>query len=243
MLPKLDTPIFTIELPLTKKKLRYRSFLVKEEKILLMAIESQDEKQIMDSIKQVINNCCLDEIDVDALPIIDLEYFFINLRARSVSEVSDLQYKCNNKIVDESGTEKICGNLVDMSINLLDIQPERDPEHSNKIEITNKMGVVMLYPSVKMMEEIKGETEVEQTMSIIVNCIDYIYDEERIYYRKDITDEEIVEFIESMNKQQFEKIQKFFNTIPKMKKTVHFECNKCGYKEDIVIEGMQNFFV
>lgn len=243
MLPKLDTPIYNIELPLTKKKLRYRAFLVKEEKILLIAMQSDDEQQIVDSIKQVINNCCLDDIDVDELPLIDLEYFFLHLRARSVNEVSELQYKCNNKVKDAEGKEKTCGNLVDIHLNLLEIEPERDPTHSNKIELSNKMGIVMKYPNVKMMNETKGETDLEKIMNIIVNCVDYIYDDESIYYRKNITDEEMTEFIESMDKNQFEKIQNFFNTIPKMRKPIHFHCNKCGYEEDIVVEGIQNFFV
>ncbi len=243
MLPKLDTPIYNIELPLSKKKLRYRSFLVKEEKILLIAMESNDEKQILDSVKQVINNCCIDELDVDDLPLIDLEYFFLRLRARSISEVSDLQYKCNNKISDAEGNTKTCGNLVDIPVNLLEIEPEVDVKHSNKIELTNKMGIMMRYPNVKMMSDIKGDTELEKVMSIILNCIEYIYDEDNVYYRKDIGDNELMEFVESMNKKQFEQIQHFFNTIPKMKKTLHFHCSKCGYDEDILVEGMQNFFV
>lgn len=243
MLPKLDTPIYNIELPLTKKKLRYRSFLVKEEKILLMAMESQEDDHIMSAVKQVVNNCCLDELDVDDLPLIDLEYFFLKLRARSISEVSDLQYKCNNRVTDNEGNEKVCGNMVEIKVNLLEIEPEQDPKHSNKIEFSDKMGMVMRYPNVKMMTEIKGDSELEKIMSIILNCVDYIYDQDNIYYKKDIKEEELVDFVESMNKVQFEKVQQFFSTIPKMQKNLHFHCGKCGYEEDILVEGMQNFFV
>ena len=243
MLPKLDTPIYTIDLPLTKKKLRYRSFLVKEEKLLLMAMESEDELAVVDTIKQVINNCCLDELDIDELPLVDLEYFFLRLRAKSINEISELQYKCNNKVTDENGNEKTCGNLVTFEINLLDVEPEKNPEHSNKIELTNKMGIVMKYPNVKMATDAKGNSEIEKAMDIILKCVDYVYDEDNIYYRKDISDKEMEEFVESMNKDQFEKLQNFFDTIPKMKKTLNFHCGKCGYKQDIVIEGIQSFFV
>lgn len=243
MLPKLDTPIYNIELPLTKKKLRYRSFLVKEEKILLMAMESEEEENIMNAVKQVVNNCCLDEIDVDDLPLVDLEYFFMRLRARSVSEVSELQYKCNNRVKDSEGNEKVCGNLVEINVNLLEIEPEFDPNHTNKIELTDKMGMIMKYPNVKMINESLGDTEFERIMNIILNCVDYIYDEDNVYHRKDISKEELTEFVESMNSAQFEKVQNFFSTIPKMKKTLHFHCGKCGYDENIVVEGMQNFFV
>jgi hypothetical protein len=243
MLPKLDTPIYNIELPLSKKKLRYRSFLVKEEKILLMAMESNDENIIVDSIKQVLNNCCLDEIDVDELPVIDLEYFFLRLRAKSVNEISELQYKCNNKIKDDAGTEKTCGNLVRFDLNLLEVEPEIDPKHTNKIELSNKMGIVMKYPNVKLTLNVDEGSEIEKIMNIIVKCIDFIYDEDNIYYSKDISKEELMEFVESMNKNQFEKLQNFFNTLPKMKKILNFHCGKCNHKENIVIEGLQNFFV
>jgi rubrerythrin len=241
-LPKIDVPIFTIELPLSKQKLRYRPFLVKEEKILLMAMESQDEKSIMDSIKQVVNNCCLDEIVVDDLPVLDIEYFFLNLRARSINEIVDLQYKCNN-VINSGANEEKCNNLVKIQVNLLDIKPEINPNHKNKIEITDKLGMVMRYPNMKMMENIEGSSEVEKIIKVISNCIDYIYDEENVYYRKDIEEKDLLEFIENMTKEKFEKVQEFFETIPKIKKEVNFKCNKCGYQEKIDVEGIQSFFV
>lgn len=242
-LPKIDVPIYTVDLPLSKKKVRYRPFLVKEEKILLMAAESKDEKTVVDSIKQIINNCCLDEIDVEKMPVLDVEFFFLHLRSRSVSEVVDLQYKCNNKVKDEKGEEKDCGNVVKLSVNVLEIQPEINPKHTNKIQLTDKLGIVMKYPNFKMLENIQDGSDVEKIIRIVSNCIDYIYDEENIYYKKDITDQELNEFIDGMNKEQFTKIQEFFETIPKIKKDVEFKCSKCGYDEKITIEGLQNFFV
>lgn len=243
MLPKIDVPIFTIDLPLSKQKVRYRPFLVKEEKILLMAMESNDEKTVVDSIKQIINNCCLDEINVDDLPVLDFEFFFLNLRARSIGEISDLQYKCNNIVKNEKGEEKTCNHVVKLQVNILDIKPEINPKHTNKIELTDKLGIVMKYPNFKILENITDGNEVEKIIKIITNCIDFIYDEENIYYKKDISQEELLEFIEGMTREQFEKIQNFFDTIPKIKKDVEFKCGKCGYEEKIVVEGLQNFFV
>lgn len=242
MLPKLDVPIFELVLPLSKKKIKYRPFLVKEEKILLMAMESDDENATLLAVKQIVNNCCLDDdINVETLPVTDLEYLFLNLRARSIGEVVDLQYKCNNKIKDDKGEENECGNVVKFSFNLLEIAPEIPENHNNKIQLTPTMGIVMRYPNFKTMENVEG-TDVERLMSVLVGCIESIYDAENIYYAKDIAKEELQDFLENMSREQFAKVQEFFDTMPKLSKNVTFHCTKCGYKEDIVIEGIQNFF-
>ena len=241
-LPKLDVPIFTIDLPLTKTKLRYRPFLVKEEKLLLIAMESDDEKTIMDTIKQIINNCCLDDVDTETLPITDLEYFFLHLRARSIGEIVDLQYKCNNKVKDDAGEEVECGNNVKLKVNVLEIEPTFNDKHTNKIELTDKLGIVMKYPNFATIDKVKSNNDVEQILGIIMNCVDYIYDEDSIYYRKDISDEELTEFIENLTQKQFAKVQEFFETVPAIKKELDFKCSKCGYQEKILIEGIQNFF-
>jgi hypothetical protein len=241
-LPKLDVPIFTIDLPLSKTKLRYRPFLVKEEKLLLIAMESDDEKTIMDTIVQIINNCCLDDVDTNSLPVTDVEFFFLHLRARSIGEIVDLQYKCNNKVKDEAGEEKECGNNVKLKVNVLEIQPTFNKKHTNKIELTSKLGVVMKYPNFSIIDKVKSTNDVEQILDIICNCVDYIYDEDTIYYRKDIDDSELTEFIENLTQKQFEKVQAFFETVPAIKKELDFKCNKCGYEEKITVEGIQNFF-
>ena len=242
-LPKLDVPIFTVDLPLTKTKLRYRPFLVKEEKLLLIAVESDDEQTIMDSIKQIINNCCLDEIDTDSLPITDLEYFFLHLRARSIGEIVDLQYRCNNKVKNEEGQEVECGNNVKIKVNVLEIQPTFNEKHTNKIELTKNLGIVMKYPNFSLIDKVKSTNDVDQILNIVKNCVDYIYDADSIYYRKDISDEELSEFIENLTQKQFAKVQEFFETVPAIKKELDFKCNKCHYEEKIVVEGIQNFFV
>lgn len=243
MLPKIDVPIHNLTLPISKKNIKFRPFLVKEEKILLMAMESGEEESVMNSIKQIVNNCCIDEVNIDELPVTDLEFIFLNLRARSVGEVVELQYKCNNKIKSESGEEKDCGGLVKFDLNLLEIKPEINPENNQRIELTEKMGIVMKYPNLKSIESSNNsENNTERIMKVLVDCVDYIYDAETIFHRKDISDKELNEFLDGLNRKQFEKIQKFFETLPRLKTNLDFKCVKCGYEENILLEGIQNFF-
>ena len=246
MLPKLDVPIYELDLPLSKKKVKFRPFLVKDEKILLMAMESETDESTLLAIKQIIGNCCLSEdVDIETLPITDLEYFFLNLRARSVNEVVELEYKCNNKVKDEKDEEKDCGNVVRLEVNVLDIKPEVSENHSTKVALTPTMGVVMKYPSFKVVEnneKVEGG-EIEKLMNILVNCIESIYTEDSIFYAKDVTKQELSDFVESLTKEQFAKIQHFFESMPKIKKELDFTCKKCGYHENITVEGIQSFFV
>jgi hypothetical protein len=243
MLPKIDVPIYDVQLPLTKKKIRYRPFLVKEEKLLMMAMESNDMNGIITGIKQITNNCILDEMDIDTLPVADIEFLFLQLRARSVSEVVELSYKCNNTILDVEGNEKTCNHVVKFNFNIFDIKPTFDKKHTNKIELGPELGIVMRYPTFESIETIDEEDDIGKVFSILSTCIDYIYDKDNIYYAKDVSKEELNEFIEGMTREQFEKVKEFFDTMPKLKKDVEFKCGKCGYSENIEIEGIQNFFV
>ena len=244
MLPKIDVPLYEITLPLLKKKVKFRPFLVKEEKILLMAMESQDENSIILAIKQIITNCCVTKIDVEDLPILDFEYFFMNLRARSVGEFIDLQYKCNNDVQVGEETKK-CGTMIKLSFNALEVQSEGMKKDSNKIQLTDKLGVCMKYPTFKNMEKM-GTSEEENIGNMIAklvcSSIDYIYDNETVYYAKDAKEEELIEFVDSLTREQFGKIQDFFENIPKLKKELPFKCSKCGYEEKILLEGIQSFF-
>lgn len=242
MLPKIDVPLYNINLPLSKKNIKFRPFLVKEEKLLLMAMESGEEESILSAIKQIVNNCCLDELNTEDLPVTDLEFLFLNLRARSIGEVVELQYKCNNKVKKESGEEKECNSLVKFDLNLLTLKPESETGHSNKIELTDKMGIVMKYPTMKIVETSEGENATERIMKLLINCVDYVYDAETVYYRKDIEEKELLEFLENLNRDQFAKIQNFFDTMPKIKTHLNFKCIKCGYEEKVLVEGIQNFF-
>lgn len=245
MLPKVDVPIYELELPLSKKRVKFRPFLVKEEKILLMAVESDDEKAALLAIKQIISNCCLEQdFDINKLPVVDLEYFFLNLRARSVGEVVNLQYKCNNNVKNEENKEVKCNHVVPIDINLLNIKPEMNADHSDKIQLSEKLGIVMKYPTFDNIEKAdSNKGQIETIMELITECIDCVYDEDSVYYTKDVPKKEVEDFVENLSQDHFKKIQKFFDTLPKIKQNVNFKCNKCGYEENIDIEGIQNFFV
>jgi len=243
MLPKIDVPIYTMDLISTGKKVKFRPFTVKEEKLFLMASESEDVNSAIDTIKQVVRNCIVNDVDVDKLPIFDIENIFLNLRARSIGEVVDLKYKCNNDVTDETGEQKKCNNVVELSINVLDIKPEKNENHSNKVEITDKLGVVLKYPSFDSLKYSVEENQIDSTLNLIVDSIDYIYDEDSIYYAKDTSREELVEFIENLQNTDLVKFKEFFETMPKLKSNLHFKCNKCGYEEDILLEGIESFFV
>jgi hypothetical protein len=241
MLPKIDVPIYEITLPLLQKKVKIRPFRVKEEKILLMAMESEDDAAVLLAIKQIVNNCCVEDMDVDSLPVLDLEYMFLQLRARSIGEIIDLQYRCNND-VDNEGETKKCNNIIKLSFNALEVEPQTEEGHKKEIQLTPKLGVVMKYPDFKLVNKISNLSETEMIAKMVAGCIDYIFDSDSIYYAKDASEAELIDFIDSLTREQFEKIQEFFDTVPKMKKNLTFKCSKCGYEEELVLEGIQSFF-
>lgn len=243
MLPKLDVPTYEVDLISTGKPIRFRPFLVKEQKLFLMASESDDAKETVQVIRQVLKNCIIDDIDVDSLPTFDLEWLFINLRARSVEEIVNLRYKCNNNVKDEEGKDVKCSGYVEFDVNLLDIEPSKNPEHTNKVQITENLGVMLKYPTFEMVQKYEGLEENDLMTNVLVDCIDYIYDKEQMYYAKDTTRDELIEFVDNLQQKDLEKIKLFFDTIPEVKKDVTFECPKCKYKEEIAIKGIQNFFV
>jgi len=243
MLPKLDVPIYTIKLISNGQDVRIRPFLVKEQKLFLMAAESEDPKETINTIRQVLKNCVIDELDIDNLPTFDLEYLFMNLRARSVEEVVELKYKCNNDITDDKGETKKCAGSVDFSLNLLEIEPTKHEDHETKFMLNDKVGICLRYPTFEMIQNYENMDENQILVNVLIDCIDYLYDDEQVYYAKDTPKEELMEFIDSMQQKDLEKIKKFFDTMPEIKKDVHFKCGKCGYEEDIEIKGLQNFFV
>jgi len=248
MLPKIDVPVFSINLISTGKEIKFRPFTVKEEKLFLMANESSDIKTVVDTTKQVLNNCIISEIDIDKLPVFDIEYLFLNIRARSVNEIVNLNYKCNNDIKNEENedTHK-CNHVVQIDVNLLDIKPKNSDKQENKIQITDKIGMVMKYPnfdSVKKIEVVDGALEQSDIiLKMTIGCIDYIYDDDQIYYAKDTPEEELADFIEGMQSKDLVKVKDFFDKMPKISKDLDFKCGKCGHEEKITVEGLESFFV
>jgi hypothetical protein len=244
MLPKLDVPIYELTLISSGKKIRFRPFLVKEQKLLLMISQGEDNNnETVNVVKQILKNCVVDDINIDDLPTFDLEHLFLNLRARSVNEIVELRYKCNNIVEDEKGEDKKCDSLEKFEIKLLDIKPTKGEGHDNTIKLTEKMGIVMKYPTFEMITKLDGKSEDEILMELLTNCVDYIYDADNIYKAKDTPREEIIEFIDSMQQKDLEKIQNFFETAPKIKHTIEFKCRKCKYEENIPVEGLQSFFI
>jgi hypothetical protein len=209
----------------------------------MMASESEDPNEMISTIRQVLKNCILDEIDVDNLPTFDLEFIFMNLRARSVEEVVNLRYKCNNTVKNEKGADENCTGLVEFDVNILEIQPTKNEKHKDKIQLTENLGIAFKYPTFEMLQKYEKLSENEIMLQILIDCIDYIYDKENIFYAKDTPKKELEEFIDSLQQKDLEKFKEFFDTMPEIKKDVHFKCPKCNYEEDITIKGMQSFFV
>jgi hypothetical protein len=239
-LPRLDIPTYELELPISKKKIKYRPFLVKEQRNLFMALESNDSDSMQQSIKDILYNCTLTEnVDFDKLPIVDVEYYFINLRAKSVGEVVQSKYRCNNEVGD-----KECGNIMENQLNLTDIKPVREKEISSDIQLTDKVSIKMKYPEFGMVKNtLKIEDITTITFNMIASSIESIYDGEQFHYPSEAAEGEMLEFVETMNQQQFEKVEEFFNNLPKLKTNVRMTCSKCGFMHDIPVEGMESFFV
>ena len=238
-LPKIDTPIYDLTLPLSNKKIRFRPFLVKEQKNLLMAVESDDQESIQENIKQILRNCTLTEkIEIDDLPVIDIEYYFINLRAKSVGEVIENKYRCE-AIVDD----KKCNNVMETSVNLLDIKVEGLVQNNDVIQLTDKITIKLRYPKFSVLKSIKDMNKMADiAMRMVAESIEYIYDGEQFYYANEVSANELLEFVESLNQKQFAKIEEFFLTMPKLQRKIDIVCSKCGFNHKFDIEGLENFF-
>lgn len=243
-LPKIDTPIYELELPLSQKKIRFRPFLVKEQKNLLMALESDDSDTINSNVRQILNNCTVStDVDVEDLPIIDIEYYFLNLRARSVGEVVETKYRCNNSVIKEDGNIKECGNTMDVNINILDIKVQKDDDLKDIIQLNSNIAVKLRFPPFSSIEKtMKLKTPADVAFELIMDSIEVIYDGEQAYYTKEAPREELQEFVESLNKAQFEKLEDFFNNSPRLNKNIEVKCTRCGFEHEIYFEGLESFF-
>jgi len=238
-LPKLDTPTYEIELPISQKKVKFRPFLVKEQRNLLMALESNESSTIQQNIRDILANCTITEgINFDVLPIIDVEYYFINLRAKSVGEVVEARYRCNNIVND-----KECNNIMEKDINLNDIRVTQDNTVNPEIQITPKITIKLKYPQFGIVKDsIQYDDINEVTFHMIAQSIEYIYDGEQFYYANETSPQEMLEFVESLNSEQFKKIEEFFENLPKLKNTLDITCGKCGFNHTIEVEGLESFF-
>lgn len=238
-LPKIDAPVYEIDLPLSKKHIRFRPFLVKEQRNLMMAMEANDKETVEKNVKQVLHNCTLTEdIEIESLPIIDVEFFFLNLRARSVGEIVENKYRCENEV-----DGKKCGNLMESNVNLLDINVDMTNIPDKNIQLTKTVSIGMKYPEFSSLESaIKFDSPTDIAFELIIQSIEYIFDGEQYYYAKETSKEEMVEFIESLNQEQFSKIEDFFNNLPKLNKKIEMTCSKCNFHHHLDVEGLESFF-
>lgn len=237
-LPKIDTPVYDLTLPLSQKHIKFRPFLVKEQKNLMMAMEANDGETIQRNVKQVLINCTLNDIDVESLPVVDIEYYFINLRARSVGEVVENRYVCTNEV-----DGKQCGGKMEATFNLLEIGVEKDPNIKDEISLTDTISIKLKYPEFSIVDKLADkDSAVDLVFEIITDSIEYIYDGEQFYYANETPKEELMQFIESLSQEQFSKLENFFNNLPKLSKTVEMKCPKCGMDHSIRMEGLESFF-
>jgi hypothetical protein len=236
-LPKVSTPTYELEIPSIKKTVKYRPFLVKEEKILIIAMESEDPKQITEAVKDVISNCIITRgIKVDTLATFDIEYLFLNIRGKSVGETAEVLITCP----DDGETQ------VPVTISLDDIKVEVDKDHTRDIQLDDNLSVRMKYPSIQ--EFIKNnfirndQISVDDTFGVITSCIEQIYNEEESWSASDCTKKELTDFLESLSSKQFKKIEKFFETMPKLSHTIEVTNPNTGVENKIVLEGLTSFF-
>ncbi len=236
-LPKISTPTYELELPSTGKTIKYRPFLVKEEKVLVIALESEDTKQITNAIKAVLKSCVQTKgIKVEALPTFDIEYLFLNIRGKSVGEELELNLVCP----DDETTE------VPVTINLDDIQVEKNEDHTNQVKLDDNLMMELKYPSldefIKSNFDFSEQNQMDQSFALIGSCIDKIYNEEEVWAAADCTKKEMNEFLESMNSGQFKEIEKFFETMPKLSHTVTITNPNTKVESEVVLEGLASFF-
>ena len=238
-LPKIATPTYSMVLPSTEKEINYRPFLVKEEKLLVLALESEDTKQITTAIKAVLKNCIQTKgIKVELLPTFDIEYLFLNIRGKSVGEDIDVNLICP----DDNETE------VSVSVNLDDIKVQKPEGHSNKIKLDNNLMMELKYPSLN--EFIKNNFDpndttknpMDQSFDLIGSCISKIYNQEEVWAAADCSKKEITDFLDSMNSSQFKEVEKFFETMPKLTHTLKVLNPKTKVESDVVLEGLASFF-
>jgi len=237
-LPRITTPTYEVDLPSTGKPIKFRPFLVKEEKVLAFALESEDSKQITSAVKDVIKNCILTKgIKVESLPTFDIEYLFLNIRGKSVGEEIEVNIICP----DDGET------TVPVKIGIDEIKVQKNPEHTNKIKVDENIMMEMKYPSldqfIKSNFDLSADNTMEQSFDLITSCIDKIYTEEEAWSASDVTKEELQEFLDQMNSSQFKQIEKFFETMPKLSHTIKVENPSTKVESEVTLEGLSSFFV
>lgn len=233
-LPIIATPKYELTIPSNGKKVNYRPFLVKEEKVLLLANETKDQKQIINAMRDIITNCTFGEVDVKSLATFDIEYIFLQLRAKSVGETIDVKVKC-----------KKCENPIPLTVNINDITIKKEEGIQNNIRIADNVGVIFVYPNFDALQKLETKETTQKTeelLNFMASCIESIYDQKQVYPAKDHTQKELVDFLENLPQSSFVKMMDFFNKMPYISHTVDTKCEKCNHQETLVLKGAQDFF-
>lgn len=257
-LPKLSTPTYQVKLPTTGKTYKFRPFLAREQKLLLMALESKDKEQMKQAMRDIIKVCFFEKVSVDTLAPFELEYLFIKLRAKSVGEAAELAFRCEQivkkPVVGEDLTptgefkEEECGGIIEVSVNLDDVELDMKRAKPNKIVIgkgdSGEVGVVMQYPTYEIAEQYDGlgEKNAERLMDFITDCVESVYEGETVYASKDLEKAELVEFIESIPLDKFQEIMEYLTSLPVLSKEVDLVCPKCKHHTKYTVEGLDGFF-
>lgn len=235
-LPMQKTPWYTLKIPSIEKEVKFRPFLVKEQKALLLAQQSDDQKTMVDTLKSVLQSCVSEQIDIDKLAVFDLEYMFSQIRAKSVGEIVELVLSCDT-CEDEKAKVKV-------SINLTELKVEKPEGHSKNIQLFEDVGVVMKYPSLSVVEVIDKLTDgdIETVFKIMCDCIDIIYAGEEVHHAHEYSKKELTEFLENLTEDQFKKVQNFFETMPKLEKKLDYKCPMCEKHQSVLVSGIDSFF-
>ena len=234
-LPKMTTPVYELVVPSNDEKIKFRPFLVKEEKILLIAMESGNTEEVVEAVKSIVEECTFNKLNLGSLPMFDVEYIFLNIRAKSVGEISEIRLLCP----DDNET------YANAEVNLSEVAVQMEEGHTNKIELTDEMGIYMTYPTIDSFTTtgIK-EVNASNMLSIIASCMAQIYDKkgEEVFDAKDQTKQELIEFVEQLNTSQFRDLQQFFDTMPRLKHEVMIKNPKTGVESNVLLQGLSDFF-
>lgn len=235
-LPMNTTPVYQLEIPSLGKKVNFRPFLVKEEKALLLAQQSEDPMVMLTSLKDVIKSCIKDDLDVDALATFDIEYVFTQLRAKSVGEIIDLSLKCD-KCDDEKAVSKV-------NIDLTKLEIDKPEGHESNINLFDDVGVVMKYPTMDILKKLEtvSDDNLDEVFEVMIECIDSIYNSSEVFHAKEQSKQEMLDFLNNLSSDQFVKIRNFFETMPRLKYDVEYTCPVCNKEHKKILEGLQSFF-
>ena len=234
-LPKLEVPIYELTVPSTDEKIKYRPFLIKEEKILLIAMESGENEDVIQAVKQIVSECTFNKLKLGSMPMFDVEYIFLQIRSKSVGEVSKLKVLCR----DDGET------YANVEVDLTEIEVQVNDDHTNKIELTDEMGVIMRYPTIDSFSTAGiSDITADNMLDVIVTCIDKIYDKkgEEVYDSKDSSKKELMDFVEGMNTTQFQDVQAFFDSMPKLRHEVTVVNPKTKVENVVALSGLNDFF-